>query len=596
MPGLYGYVRLQPQAPAPDEALAAMLAAAPAGIGPATMDHRVVAGDRAVLTRQLPTVADPDPTTDVLVDGYLVDRGGAASDAVALQSWHDEGADFADLDGDYNVVFLGDGDRDLTVVGSRHGSRHLYVRTRAAYVAFATHVSSLAALPGEVEVDDQAVAEMFNYGYPGGERSLLADVRLLPPASRLEVSATGVRLVTYWQPAFDNDTPVEVDEWIDEGARRLSASVDAALRRFPRSAIPLSGGLDSRAILAFAARQRPGLPVHHCSWYAGEAAIARQLAEVAQAHWHEYDPLGFDFASILDEGSRTSGGSVHAHQFWFLPVARAIGESGEVDAVLDGYLMDVFFGDTFLVLPGPETETTFARQAVIDRLWRRCHPRFAQRVFRPAFAAAYEEGHRAHLAEQTARIHDEGVSNYIHRFSFANRSNRYSVALPNVQRQHVEYVYPGLSRSLVDLYLRTPPAIKQGAAFSRAILARHAPRMAAVPWAKTGRPLTEDKSRWDRLVEAVPLRQAARLALLRLTRGRVDRTHRADLNRHFRRDDAFRRAHLAIVDDERTFSRGWIEPAGLRRLVDLIDGGWPVFFLLQCLVTVELFHRRVVDR
>jgi len=85
------------------------------------------------------------------------------------------------------------------------------------------------------------------------------------------------------------------------------------------------------------------------------------------------------------------------------------------------------------------------------------------------------------------------------------------------------------------------------------------------------------------------------MLMLRATGGKVDLSHRADLNRHFRRHAGFRRALLDVAEDERTFSRGIIDGDGLRRLTGMIDHGWPVIFLLQALVTVELFHRRFID-
>lgn len=598
MPGLYGYVRLGPDALEPNVALERMLGPVLCPGAAAVTETRSVDAERAVLTRQFEST-DAGSSADTLVDGYILHRGEPSADARVLRAVHETGelAAFADIDGDYNVALLDEPRRSLTVVGSRHGSRHIYYRLGADYVAFATHVGALMALPGECRIDDVAVATLLNYGYPGGDRSLLQDVRLLPPASALCIDDDGPRIVCYWSPEYDNgDASASFDDLVDEAARGLDDSVSACLQRFPGTGIPISGGLDSRTILAFASRHRRELPVYHCAWYAAEARIARQLADAADARWREYDPLQFDYRSMLQEGAATSEGNVHAHQFWFLPVARDIGAENSVDVVLDGYLMDVFFGDTFLVLPKDRPHTEAECRDAIDRLWRRCHPRFVHDLFRPDFAQAYEQGRQAHLDEQMGLVDDGDVSNYIQRFSLANRSNRYSVALPNVQRQHVEYAYPGLSRRLVDLYLRLPPKLKVGAAFSRAVLARHAPEMAAIPWAKTGRPLTQDKKLADRMADRFPLRQVGSLSLLRLTGGHIDLTHRADLNRHFRRTPAFRQAFLDIIEDERTYARGWIDPEGVRRLVRRIDSGWPVFFLLQCLVTLELFHRRVVDR
>lgn len=548
-----------------------------------------------------------------LLDGYVLNRRGLVSrlgalgvradddweDARLLAALHAQEGDvaIADVDGDFNLCLVHQDTGEMSLLTSRHGSRHLYYVATADFVAFSPHLACLATLVAPA-VEPLALQEMFNFGYIGGDRSMLRGVRLLPGATALIVADGHWSLDTYWEPRYVNgseDGADSFDDLVDEAGACLQSAIDLYLERFPRVAVPISGGLDSRAILAFAGKRRADLQAYHCAWYDGEARIARQLAATAGATWHEYDPLRFDFARILEEGARLTEGNIHCHQFWFQPLASDLGDGGQTDIVLDGYLMDVFFGDTFLVLPQSRPYGDQQRRDIINGLWRRCRPAFVRRAFLPAFYADYEQANRDSLTEQMGRVDEEDLSNFIHRFSFANRSNRYSVALPNAQRHYVEYGYPGLHRPLVDLYHRIPPRYKVGAAFLRAVLCRFAPEAARVPWAKTGRPLDRDRSWRNRFVEGLWLRQAGSLALLRASGGRWDVSHRADLNRHFRRHDAFRLAHLAIADDERTFSRGIIDPAGLRRLTRMIDAGWPVFFLLQSLVTVELFHRRFID-
>ncbi len=611
MPGLYGFIDLGPQERHAETVVTGMLAASP------TAGEQVRAafdvGSTSVRALSSPQTGAPLEHWDdcvALLDGYvlnrdvLVDRlarheieaGPSWSDARLLAAFCQREAEpaLADVDGDFNLCIVQRTTGAATVLTSRHGSRHLYCAVTSEFVAFAPHLACLATVV-DAAVDRLALQEMFNFGYIGGERSMLQGIRLLPGATVVQIAEGGSKTGCYWAPQYTNDIAgaATFDDLVDEAGAGFQSAVDLFLERFPRVAVPISGGLDSRAILAFASKRRQELPAYHCSWYAGEARIARQLTEAAGAIWHEYDPLTFDYAQILERGAQLTEGNIHCHQFWFQPLAQKMG--GRTDVVLDGYLMDVFFGDTFLVLPTAPVVDDRARRDIINGLWRRCRPDFVRRAFLPGFYEEYEQANHDSLTEQMARVEEEDLSNFIHRFSFANRSNRYSVALPNAQRHDVEYGYPGLHRPLVDLYLRIPPRYKVGAAFSRAVLTRFAPEAARIPWAKTGRPLDRGKSWTDRLAERLPLRQAGSLALLRASGGRWDLSHRADLNRHFRQQAGFRRAHLAIADDERTYSRGIIDRRGLQRLTDMIDRGWPVFFLLQSLVTVELFHRRFID-
>lgn len=561
-----------------------------------------------------PAVAG-DEATGLVLDGYVLNRTAVAAAAgIVLESQSGDGAGdladaqlllslwrrhgaaaIADVEGDFNFLVAEDG--QVHLVSSRLGARHLYWLATDEYVAFATRMSLIMRLPDcRPQVDRLAMMEMFNFGYVGGSRSLLAGVQLLPPATCLHIRPEAVTPQRYWQLDYANENSSEpFDDLVTEAIEAYRDSVDEHLRRFPRATIPLSGGLDSRTLLAFAAQRRSGIPVHHCSWYEGEARIARQLTDVCQAQWHEYDPLNFDYAAVLREGMNLAEGNIHSHQFWFLPLIQELSSQGDVDVVLDGYLMDVMFGDTFLILPARRGVGADETRRIINGLWRRCRPDLVRRIFSPAFFDEYEAANHTSIDQQLSTIDEPLLSNRIQAFSLHNRSNRYSVALPNVQRQYADYAYPGTSRRLLDLYRRIPPHYKAGAKFARSILSRAEPRVAAVPWAKTGRPVTQDKGTIDRLLERLPVRQAASMLLLRATAGRVDVSHRADLNRHFRRHASFRQAFLDIAEDERTFNRGIIDPDGLKRLVGMIDRGWPVLFLLQALVTVELFQRQFVD-
>ena len=614
MPAVCGFVQLNPDAPSVSDALARMGDDNEPGLWESESRFVNETQDVGVHSWQFGTASPVAETggLSLALDGYVVNRTQLASEVgvddpsfsdarLLLELWHQNRVSRLEhVEGDYNfVVTDGDG---VHVVSSRLGARHLYWYWGESYVAFATRMSAIARLPGFApQVDRMAMLEMFNFGYIGADRSLLEGVRLLPGATCLTIQSGTVRQQRYWDLQFANDTGATnavatgFEEYVEEAVEAYRESVDGHSQRFEQITVPLSGGLDSRTLLAFAAQQRAGIPVHHVSWYGAEAQIARQLAIECGADWHEYDPLGFDYSTMLADGDLIAQGNIHCHQFWFLPVIQSMATTDSPSIVLDGYLMDVLFGDTFLILP----ERTDASQAdtvsAINRLWRRCRPELVKKVFSSQFYDDYEAANAHSITSQLEGLDEPSLTNRVQAFSFQNRSNRYSVALPNVQRQYADYAYPGTSRRLIELYRQIPPHFKKGSQFSRAIVSRADPGVAAVSWAKTGRPLDQDKGRLDRLVERFPVKQAGAMLMLRASGGKLDLSHRADLNRHFRQHSGFRRAFLDIAEQERTLSRGIIDADGLRRLVSMIDRGWPALFLLQTLVTVELFHRRFID-
>ncbi|MFA6110616.1 MAG: asparagine synthase-related protein, partial [Candidatus Latescibacterota bacterium] len=447
-----------------------------------------------------------------------------------------------------------------------------------------------------LEVDRLALLDLFNFGYLGGTRTLFRGIELLSHASVVTVTPGGVARRRYWDYRYRNTgTRFAPDDLVAEGAGLLRQAVRRYLDRFSRPGVPLSGGLDSRTILGFAAEERSNLPVFHCAWYAGEERLAHELCHRAGGDWHRYDPLEFDLEEATREGMELSDGNVHCHQFWFLPVVRQVQRERLADLLFDGYLMDVFLGDTFLVLPRRERYSAEEQRGIINSVWRRGSPAFVRRAFLPEFAREYEEANRASIEEGLNGIDEPHLSNLLQRFSLTNRSNRYSVALPNVHRQYVEYGYPGLDYDLTDFYLRLPPEVKAGARFYRRVIGHALPASAAVPWVKTGKPLDADKGWLTSRLGRLPVHQLGAMVLLRATGGRLDLSHRGDLNRHFRRDPAYRGFITGVLRDPRTWSRGIIDRGGVERLIGFIDHGWPVLSLVQSLVTVELWHRRFVD-
>ena len=377
----------------------------------------------------------------------------------------------------------------VILANCRHGARHIYYVLNSQYFAFATEAKALLAIEGARKtVNQRAVYNLFNFGYLSGCETMFEEIRLLDQGSILNVGTESQRQCKYWQYEYSNTTNRETfDDLVGETRYLLAKAVGKYSDRFSHLGVPLSGGLDSRTILSYASQQEDPVPVFHCAWYAHEERIAKNLCLLNRGEWYRFDPLEFDYGTIMEEGIERSGGNTHCHQFWFLPIAQKIGEAGLAKMLLDGYLMDVFLGDTFLVLPAKNEYNTEEKMAIINGMWRRCKPIFVKRSFLPEFYSEYEQTNRDSISSEMSKIDEPHISNFVQRFSFANRSNRYSVALPNIQRQYVEYGYPGLDYEITDLYLRLPPEYKRGAGFYRAIIQREFPEAAAIGWAKTGK-------------------------------------------------------------------------------------------------------------
>jgi asparagine synthase (glutamine-hydrolysing) len=104
-------------------------------------------------------------------------------------------------------------------------------------------------------LDPARVVEYLSFGFVSGAGTLLKDVWKLPPGHALRVQGQNVTILEYWDALSASDDDI-VDP-VGELEQRLDAAVAASLVSDVPVSLMLSGGLDSSAIAALAARHIP---------------------------------------------------------------------------------------------------------------------------------------------------------------------------------------------------------------------------------------------------------------------------------------------------------------------------------------------------
>jgi asparagine synthase (glutamine-hydrolysing) len=196
------------------------------------------------------------------------------------------------LDGEF-VIALWDGvSRQLRIVNDRFGGLPLYWSTSRAGFAFAGGVRGVLMAPGIAsDPDPDAIREAVTFGgYRLGGRTNVSGVQMLAGATALSASADRVATEKYWR--WTDIPPVErrpLTELVEEIDRLFTRAVDRRLSGAARPGQTLSGGLDSRAILAAASPRATrwtaitfGVP--GCD----DARYGHEAATIAGATWVFY--------------------------------------------------------------------------------------------------------------------------------------------------------------------------------------------------------------------------------------------------------------------------------------------------------------------
>lgn len=147
--------------------------------------------------------------------------------------------------------------RRLFLARDRFGEKPLFVLRTPGYVAFASELRPLAALPDlDRRIDVAALGGYLSLNYVPGDQTLLAGVRRLPPATQAIFSAEGERVARYWEPPqVVAEAPRDMDAALEEWRPRFDQAVRLAMRADVPVGILLSGGMDSALVAESAVRQ-----------------------------------------------------------------------------------------------------------------------------------------------------------------------------------------------------------------------------------------------------------------------------------------------------------------------------------------------------
>lgn len=278
-------------------------------------------------------------TGDVVPDGRLF--------LAALERWGE--AALPRFIGDFALVLWDKEKHRLLLACDHMGMRTLYYHRGADFVAFATTYPALLALPGvPKKLDEPYLADFLILNTPHPQTTFYQGIQRLPSASAAIFDTGGLRLHRYWSPEPQSRLRLSSDEEYVEAAReQLDRAVACRLRAKDGIAATMSGGLDSSAVAASAARLLAGrpllaltsippsgieLPPAPPGCYNDERpyvqAIAAHhtnmspvLASSLAPHWIDTDPTPFFEAGGIPARSISNIG-------WFSPGYEAVSNSG----------------------------------------------------------------------------------------------------------------------------------------------------------------------------------------------------------------------------------------------------------------------------
>lgn len=377
-----------------------------------------------------------------------------------------------------------------------------FTRLSDQSIAFSTKVQTLSRLREVTpEFDVGILTEYLTLNRTFGLRTPLRGTHLVPPGSILSVDTESgqTRCDAYWAPVY-NPRGRPFSAFVDEFIDRYRAAIADRTRSPGRIGVLLSGGSDSRLILAGLKNHANVVAFHMHDWMNPEAKIAERVASTADVRLKflnrdlEYHPR---MLRTTPEISNFSGRFDQAHVEGFMDQIRS-----DVDCLYEGSSSNTLFRGHHLRTRSISIPFTGSLDLPLHKPmdtvedyvahWDRPMPSFlippkelrsvlSDNIF-PVNGAVDHHG-----------IRYQSPLGLFACSSISPRTNSHSIFMAQGIREHLSYRNPFLDNRLIDLALSIPIKYRYRRDIVNAALRQIDPDLAAIPHPQTGVPLTRHR-------------------------------------------------------------------------------------------------------
>jgi asparagine synthase (glutamine-hydrolysing) len=416
----------------------------------------------------------------------------------ALDEARDMGEFARLLDGSFLLFVYDRAQQSLTIINDRFASLAFFYQISGAGLQGSTSCKRLydtALAAGNAQPDAEAVFQFLTMRRLFGDRTFMRGLRFLDAASILSISKTTPEghIETYWRPDFTKlEQPVR--QLADTLAEALQESMAAHESDGLRYGLMLSGGLDSRALLA--ASPSPPLCFTTGLSHNNEAEVAAEVAARAGAE-HLFIPRPECFLNELADDSVFLAGMQIYPEAQFANYDEQV--APRADAVFLGLGLDIFFAGLYLpkspvsllgrktlfhrLTPPPDDVT----EAFINGVSYRLKTSDPYSVVKQTELARLRNSLRDRIGEITEQARGLGGDptdrwEYLH---LHNLSRHYSFPMAASIRSYADCRIPALTNRLFDLTFAVPAAAKTNGAVLRQAITRLNPALMEIRNANT---------------------------------------------------------------------------------------------------------------
>jgi len=486
-----------------------------------------------------------------------------------LHLYEEVGKNFVkQLNGTFTIAIIDLKQQKLVIMNDRYGLRPLYYAVEDNRLLIASEVKAILGVKPKRKLNDEAIADFLTFGEILEDKTFFTGIKVLPSASILEYIDGKIHIEQYWDFEYEAATDTSEEEFVEQLVQTLSRAVKRRLVGNYRYGVHLSGGLDSRSIVAAMGEAAPQviaftLGVKDCD----EVKIARLVTEKSNMN-HQIVELNPDeLPSYAEDAVWLSDGMGYIGVTFLPPTHEEYRK--HVDILLQGLAGDALLGGTFLNAPLMEAKS---EDELIQALYHKM-ALFSEdtrlKLFQRDYFMKVKAMPMSSLRSGVQRAKGEPLVNRGVYFLLQNHVRRATMMGSIIARNKVEEAYPTYDNDFIDLIQQIPPQLRLNHYIYRKFLRELSPELAKIPYQATGVTADSPLALWK--VGAYYLDGKARLKeLLRsLSGGKIlipDRHGHANLAEWLSVNENWR-GLVGNLLDERALSREYLNIDYAKRLM-----------------------------
>lgn len=219
------------------------------------------------------------------------------------------------IDGVFNIAYWDSQERQLKIITDVIGSCFSFYRKMAGNIAISNSSLLLAALD-KPTLDMEACQEFLETGIIYGDKSLFKEVKRMPYASQITINRGEITSKVYWKIKDVQPDAIEGKSAVASFQEILTQCLGKVSSAFPRQVCDLTGGLDSRIILAgnLANGFKPDTTV------AGEndsldVVISKKIADMVGCQHKIYNPANSPSLDSLEKLLPITDGELNLFEY-----------------------------------------------------------------------------------------------------------------------------------------------------------------------------------------------------------------------------------------------------------------------------------------